>query len=148
MIEEPEPPESEENPLAGVLDRLLRREHDPFRAGSRSVGETWRSAPVERLAVRTEPVARRMLAVAGLATVGDSPVLRHAAQWAAVLGRRPSITDLTCPERGPGGFEHEGTPGSTGDVRVARAHVPCGPERIRREPAEIALALLERLRRH
>jgi hypothetical protein len=89
-----------------------------------------------------------MLAVAGLAGVGESPVLRCAAQWAAVLGRRPSITDLSCPEGGPGGLEDPDARVAAGDVCVPRARVPCGPERIRREPAETALALLHRLRRH
>jgi hypothetical protein len=87
-----------------------------------------------------------MVAVAGLGADATAAAVRSAAQWATVLGRHPSITDLSCVEPEDPAREEPRSP--IGGGRVARARVPCGLERIRREPAEVSVALLGRLRRH
>ena len=139
MSEEDDTPGTTENPLAGVLDRLLNRE----RGRPDEQDATERPAVVEPEPPRT----RRMLAIAGPGTgLGDS-ALQSAAQWAALLGRSPAVTDLCCgtaPLRSfaPGPSEESGT------TRIPRARVPCELERVRRESAEVVLALLDRLRQH
>ena len=137
MSEQRNTPGDTDNPLAGVLDRLLARER----------GYPDEPSVSERSAAEPElPEKPRMLTIAGPGTgLGDS-ALQSAAQWAELLGRRPAITDLCCGESRPRSrdvdpIEPEGS-------RIPRARVPCELDRMRREPAEVVLALLDRLRRH
>jgi hypothetical protein len=88
-----------------------------------------------------------MLAVAGLGADRGTAAVRSAAQWAVVLGRHPSITDLACDDPEVAALGGEGRT-QAAENRVPLARFPCGPDRIRHEPADVALALLLKLRRH
>jgi hypothetical protein len=131
------------NPLAGVLDRLLGRERGVAAAApapGRKAKDLARASEPER-----EPASRprRMLAVAELGTPLGGAALRAAAQWAALLGRRPAATELSC-----GPAPQPSTEPSAAESEIAVVRVPCKLGRLQREPAEVLLALLDRLRRH
>ena len=152
MSEERNTPGGTDNPLAGVLDRLLARERgypDEPSVSERSTAEP-DDTPQPEIAGPPGPdlpVQRRMLTIAGPGTgLGDS-ALHSAAQWAALLGRRPAITDLCCGDARPRSLDVDPAEPPEGS-RIPRARVPCELDRVRREPAEVVLALLDRLRRH
>jgi len=147
LTREPRSVENHENPLAGVLDRLLQRERGHPVAPPTSAEKSRAPTEIARPAESTESPARRMLTVAALGVDQGDAALRSAGQWATVLGRLPSITDFCRRERNlPDRSGDERTP--TGDGRVSRASLPCAPERIRGLPVEVALAVFEKLCRH
>jgi hypothetical protein len=132
------------NPLAGVLERLLARERGEHSRQPRQ------SAPEEQGRDATEEpgsAERRMLVVAGLGADGGDAALRSAGLWAAQLGRRPAVVELSWsdPSRGKTGTQ---THGPVSETRVPVARISCGPERLKEEAPEVVAAVVERLRRH
>jgi hypothetical protein len=135
------PPPVGRDPLAGVLGRLMARER----------GATEPAAPRAPVATAVprpaDPGTRRLLVVAGVGDDDGTAALRSAAQWALLVGRRPSIVDLVerdRPAAASGADPQAATAGSDG---VARAHIARDPESWRHEPAGLVIAALERLKR-
>jgi len=140
-----ETPGATGNPLAGVLDRLLDRERGHSDEGRFAAPD---DTPQPEIAAPPEPEPprrRRMLTIAGTGTGLGNSALQSAAEWAVLLGRRPAVTDLCCGEPRPSDTNPSA---SSEDGCVPRARVPCELGQVRREPAEVVLALLDRLRRH
>lgn len=136
-------PEAENNPLAGVLDRLLARER------GRPEGKA-PDRPVPGPVPRTRsfaPEARRMIPVAALGSDRGDRALRVIARAALGAGRRPAVLDLACVEPPRAAEPQPGCAPETADS-VAMAAIPCGPERLRGESPEVVAALLNRVRRH
>lgn len=147
MSDEPVTPGPRSNPLAGVLGRLLDRERGYPGEDPCVVPET---ATQPDLAVPQQdppPEDRRMLVIAGPGTGLGDAALQSALQWTTLLGKRPAVTDLCCGQIRSSNFEQDPHTPSAGE-RIPRASVPCELDRVRREPAEVVLALLDRLRRH
>jgi hypothetical protein len=133
-------PERGRNPLAGVLERLLARER------GEAPGDPHERPPVEVPAPGPSR-DRRLLVIAGLGVDAGGAALRSAGLWATRLGRHPAVFELGRSERrqSEGGESIRELPRGP---RVPVARVPCGPERLKEEPPEVVLAVMERLRRH
>jgi hypothetical protein len=125
----PERGEPGSSPLEGVLDHLLARERG-IRAGQ-----------VRTRIERTPSAGRRMLVLAALGHDAGSEARAALARQAVELGRRPAALDIAC-EQPPQADR------ARGNLAIPLASIPCGPERLRGEPAEVVGALMQRLRRH
>jgi hypothetical protein len=110
------------HPIEGVLDQLIARER-----GTRPA-----KAPTH---------SRRMLVLAALGPGEGAEARATIARQALQFGRRPAAIDIAC-EASP--LDAHGAAGHA----IPLASIPCGPERLRGEPAEVVGALLQRLRRH
>jgi hypothetical protein len=125
----PERGEPGSNPLEGVLDHLLARERG-IRAGQ------------ARTRIERRPAfGRRMLVLAALGHDAGFEARATLARQALALGRRPAALDVACEQPPPADRARS-------DLAIPLASIPCGPERLRREPAEVVGALKQRLRRH
>lgn len=140
MTRRPGAGDAADNPLAGVLGRLLSRERG---AGAQA---TARAGASDLRVAATGRASPRVVVVAGVGEGGGSSALRWAAQWAVVLGRRPAVVDLFGGE-GRGSGEAEDGSTSCGES-VPRARVPCDPDALKQQPTAAILDLLDRLRRH
>jgi hypothetical protein len=125
----PEHGEPGGNPLEGVLDHLLARERG-IRAGQ-----------ARTRIERTPATGRRMLVLAALGHDAGLEARAALARQALDLGRRPAALDVACEQPAEADRGH-------GSLAIPLASIPCGPERLRGEPAEVVGALMQRLRRH
>ena len=125
----PERSESNSNPLEGVLNHLLARERG-VHAGQ--VRDRLDSMPA---------VNRRMLVLAALGHDAGFDARAALARRALDLGRRPAALDIACEQPVQAA-------GACSNLSIPLASIPCGPERLRGEPAEVVGALMQRLRRH
>jgi hypothetical protein len=82
-----------------------------------------------------------MLVIAALGPGEGADARASLAREALRTGRRPAALDIGCAETG--------TPMQSSDgLSIPLASVPCGPDRLKGEPAEVIAALMQRLRRH
>lgn len=148
MTRNPASPPPEDNPLAGVLDRLLARERGKDRPPSEeSYPAPLRPAAGAATRLACPHAARRMLVIAGLGEDRGRAALRAAARWGIRIGKRPAVVELACGESAPHRERRTGPP-ATDKPRLPFASLPYGPERLRAEAPEVIVELLERLRRH
>jgi hypothetical protein len=124
----PEHPEPGNHPLEGVLDHLLARERGAL--SGRQPQQQPRTAH-----------SRRMLVIAALGPGEGFEARASLARRALEIGRRPAALDIGCVKAGEEGE-------SPGGPSIPLASIPCGPDRLRGEPAEVVGALMQRLRRH
>lgn len=135
------------HPLSGVLDRLLARERGalapPLQRPS-CERPLVVAAPESRPA--PEPARRRMLVIAALGEDEGDGARRELARWTLSLGRRPAAVDIGCAaDSGRAGVANSPVSEKSS---IPLLSLPCAPERLKEEPAEVLASLLERLRRH
>lgn len=146
----PDSPATDGHPLAGVLDRLLARERGGIEPAQRMRRTpTERSFAVKRIepAPEIDAAKRRMLVIAALGSDGGDSARRSIVRWALRQGRHPAALDIGCVEelQDPATL---GDPDPVDGPRIPLVNLPSAPERLRDEPAELLVAMLDRLRRH
>ena len=140
MSEPGKPDEPEDNPLAGVLDRLLARE----RGAAAAPAELPAAA---RSGVGVPAVARRVVVVAGIGPDSGSWAFRAACRWLHRTGGGVAALDLEA-ESSPVDRAADPAGSDAPAVVVPIARMPAGPEGVRGAPPAVQAAVLERLRRH